>query len=162
MGSTRHTQVSGSTPFDNEGTAFASDNARDAIIEATNLATGKARFVTSSVHNGTLSNNQLVGVSNLVNNPIVVPVTSLLSEVTFYQDGGGNRDGEYEFYRNTQSAPNLFFTWTLQNTTTAVAEGGGVDFTSPNFTKGDLLLVYFNDTGANHRDVALFYYFQAT
>ena len=157
-------EVAASTPFDNEGTTFSSENVQDAIEEAKSDAINLPRFAIGAVHNATLSNGQLVGVTNLVNVPLVVPIRSILAEVTFYQDGGAERDGEYLFYRNTQTAPNLFFTWTLNNTTTAVADStnvGGSDFTSPLFEQGDLLLIYYNDTGTNHSDVSLFNYFQA-
>lgn len=153
------TPVAQSIPF--EASGYTSDNVLDAIQESKADAIALPRFALSSVHNATLSNGQLVGVNNLVNNPIVVPIKSLLQEITFYQNGGASADGEYLFYRNTQTAPNLFFTWSLPNTTTAVANGGGVDFTSPTFNAGDLLLVYFNDIGSNHNDVTIHYFFQA-
>lgn len=158
------TNVASSTPFDNAGVEFISDNAQDAIVEAKeagDLALALPRFPLSSIHNGSLSNGQLIGISNLVNTPIVVPIKSVIKEVTMYQDGGANRDGQFRFYRNTETAPNLFFTWTLNNTTSAVANGDGVDFTSPTFVQGDLLRVYFDDIGQNMQDLTMTYLFQA-
>lgn len=161
MGNYIATSVSSGIPFDNSTNGYDSTDAQAAIEESKSVAISLPRFSLSSIHNGTVSNGQLIGVNNLVNVPIVVPVKSQLVEVTFYQNGGSTRDGEYLFYRNTQSAPNLFFTWTLNNTTSDVANGDGADFTSPTFNQGDTLLVYYNDTGTNHQDVSIFYFFQA-
>ena len=162
MGSLRHTQVASSTPFDNDGTTFDAENLQDAVVEAKDIAVNLPRFPVGAVHNATLSDGQLVGVSNLVNVPLVIPIKCVLAEITFYQDGGANKDGQYRFYRNEETAPNLFFTWTLNNTTSATAEGFGVDFTSPTFSAGDFLLIYYDDTGQNHSDVSIQNYLQAT
>ena len=147
--------------FDPTGTNFSATETQAAIVESKDIAVSLPRFPVGAVHNATLSNGQLVGVSNLVNTPLVVPVTSILAEITFYQDGGASKDGQYRFYKNTQTPGDLFFTWTLNNTTTAVAEHG-VDYTSPSFAQGDLLLIYYDDTGSNHQDVSIQNYFQAT
>jgi len=154
------TQVAESIPFDNSVSGFSSDNVQDAVVEAKSDAVSLPRFSLNSAHNAGLSNGQLVGVTNLLNVPLVVPVKSKLAEITYYQGGGNNRDAEFLFYQNAQTAPNLFFTWNLPNTTTAVAEEI-TDFTSPTFNQGDLLLVYFNDIGSNPNDVSLVYFFQA-
>ena len=157
-----NTQTAASTPF--IGAGFEADNVQDGIIEAKSDAIKLPRFAVDAVHNATLSDGQLVGVTNLVNVPLVIPVKSQIAEITFYQDGGANKDGQYRFYQNTETPSELFFTWTLNNTTTAVAEStqvGGSDFTSPTFDSGDLLRIYFDDTGANHQDVAIFVYLQA-
>jgi len=156
------TPVAAGIPF--EGSTFDSDNVQDGIIEAKNDAINLPRFPVTATHNATLSDGQLVGVSNLVNVPLVIPVKSKVAEITFYQDGGATRDGQYRFYRNAETAPNLFFTWTLNNTTEAVASStavGGSDFTSPTFNAGDDLRIYYDDTGSNHRDVAILIFLQA-
>ena len=132
----------------------------EALLARINLVGALPRYALSSIHNATLSDAQLVGVSNLVNVPVVVPVKSTLKEVTLFQDGGTDKDGEYLFYKNNQAAPDLFFTWTLADTEKAVADDG-IDYTSPTFNGGDTLLVYFNDIGSNHQDVSLHYLFQA-
>lgn len=160
MSKIEKTPVAASVPFDG-GSGFTADNVQDGIIEAKADAINLPRFPIGCTHNATLSDGQLVGVSNLVNVPLVVPVKSQLAEITFYQDGGSTRDGQYRFYRNAETAPNLFFTWTLNNTTTATAEGFGVDYTSPIFLAGDLLLIYYDDTGLNHQDVSILNFFQA-
>lgn len=159
MSKIEKTPVAASVPF--EGAGFDADNVQDGIIEAKSDAINLQRFPVSAVHNARLSDGQLVGVSNLVNVPLVIPVKSILAEVAFYQDGGSTRDGQYRFYRNSQTAPNLFFTWTLNNTTSATAQGFGVDFTSPTFFSGDLLLIYYDDTGTNHSDVVIQNFMQA-
>lgn len=156
------TPVAEAIPF--EAATFSSENVQDGIIEAKNDAIQLPRFAVAAVHNSTLSNGQLVGVTNWVNVPLIIPVKSQIAEITFYQDGGSSRDGRYRFYRNTETAPNLFFTWLLNNTTSSVAVStnvGGSDFTSPEFQIGDLLRIYYDDTGSNHQDVAIFVYLQA-
>lgn len=156
------TQTADSVPF--EGQGFDADNVADGIIEAKSDAINLPRFPLSFIHNAILSDGQLVGVSNLVNVPLVVPVKSQIVEITFYQDGGATKDGEYRFYKGDELPGNLFFTWTLTNTTSDVAIStvvGGTDFTSPIFLQGDLLRVYFDSIGQNHSDVTMFVYFQA-
>lgn len=156
------TPVAPAIPF--EGSGFDADNVQDGIIEAKNDAIALPRFPVSAIHNATLSDGQLVGVSNLVNVPLVIPVKSKVAEITFYQDGGATRDGQYRFYRNAETAPNLFFTWTLNDTTKATAnstEVGGTDFTSPTFNAGDDIRIYYDDTGLNHSDVVILVFLQA-
>lgn len=155
-----HLLLAEDVPFDNTDPSFSSDNVQAAIIEAKSTAISLPRLSVSATHNAAMLNGQLVGVSSLVNNPLVVPVSSTLAEITFYQGGGATKDGQYRFYKNTETAPNLFFTWTLDNTTSAVAEDG-TDYTSPTFGQGDLLLIYYDGTINNHRDVSLVNYLQA-
>lgn len=152
------------TDFDPTGTGFSATTVQSAIVESKDLAIELPRFPLSAIHNGTLSDGQLVGVNNLVNNPLVIPVKSQVAEITYYQNGGSSRDGQLRFYRNSETAPNLFFTWTFNNTETAVAEStnaGGSDFTSPTFNQGDELLIYFDDNGSNPVDVSILVYMQA-
>lgn len=110
------------------------------------------------VHNGTLSNNQLVGYSNLANIVIVVGYRCRLNRVTAvngnssadfsldFFDGasdGGNNNG---FHRHTcvNASPNL-----------SIVSGG------PTLEPGDPLGIYYRDEGSNANDLALGLFFEA-
>lgn len=146
--------------FNNASSLFSSDNVQGAIEEGTNLAIDLPRFPISAVHNGTMNDGQLVGVTNLVNNPLIVPTKSKLANITFYQGGGATKNGSYRFYINSETPSNLFFTWGLAATELAIASSPA-DFTSPIFLAGEQLNIYFNSTGSSHSSVSLMCFFQA-
>lgn len=107
-------------------------------------------------HNGNLSNGQLLGYTNLVNNPIVVGFRSKLARVTYYNTKS-NADADFRFYKQTETPANLFHTESLVNVKTTV-------FTvpsSPIFEIGDLCRIYFDDTGSNPSDVSMGLFFEA-
>lgn len=109
-------------------------------------------------HNGNMSNNQRVGYSNQVNNPVVVGFRSRLNRVTtidkksnedfaldFFQGSGdgGNNNG---FHRHTvvNSSPNL-----------SIVSGG------PVFEAGDIIDIYYRDEGQNASDLNVGLFFEA-
>ena len=110
------------------------------------------------VHNGTLSGNQLVGSSNLVNIPIAVGFRSRLSRVSSNNSRNG-ADFSLDFFRNKtdQGNNNGFYRYDVNNNNPKfdVVSGG------PTFEAGDLLYIYYRDTGLNARDLALNLYFEA-
>lgn len=109
-------------------------------------------------HNGTLSNNQLVGYTNLANNAVVVGFKSKLLRITCvtrnttpdysldFFDGeadGGNNNGFYRF--------------TVANATPIEGFVTG----SPTFDAGDRLGIYYRDEGVNANDLNLVLFFEA-
>ena len=138
---------------------FTSTNINDALIEAGVTAVQEAIDVPRSplllTHNGTLSNGQLVGYSNLANISPIIPFRGEIKEFSFANDRN-SVEADFRFYRNTETAPNLFYTWEVRT-------GAGVstdfvtddNFTSPTFERGDTLIIRFDDRGTNPSDATL-------
>jgi len=112
-------------------------------------------------HNGTMSNNQLIGYTNLANIAVVVGFKAKLLRVTqnnskassdfsvdffFGESDGGNNNG---FHRMTvvNNSPKV----------SLVAPGA-----SPVFNAGDIIGLYYRDEGANAVDLNLGLFFEAT
>lgn len=108
------------------------------------------------VHNGTLSNGQLVGYSNLVNQPIVVGFRSRLQRITFINANAG-ADATFRFYKDTISAPNLFHTYSVVNAAPNTSNVTG----SPTFEIGDLLQITYQDDGTNTSDLVMGLFLEA-
>lgn len=108
------------------------------------------------VHNGNLSNGQLVGYSNLVNQPIVIGFRARLQRIT-YINSRSNSDATFQYYRGAVSAPNLFHTFTFTN---QLSETSDVT-TSPIFEIGDLLRIIYTDTGQNPNDMIMGLFLEA-
>jgi len=107
-------------------------------------------------HNGRLTDGQLVGMTNVVNNPLVVGFRSRIVKVTYYNRRAGS-DGDLRIYKGLENPSNLFHTISFVNKTTFVEN----ITTSPIFEIGDLCRIYYDDTGLNPRDMTLGLYFEA-
>jgi len=109
-------------------------------------------------HNGTMSDGQLVGYSNLANNPLVIGFRSKLARVTMV-NSKDNTDFDLRFYRNSETPANLFDTWEIRNPTDGIAT---TDITgSPIFEVGDTLPIYYDDQGINASDMNLGLFMEA-
>ena len=109
-------------------------------------------------HNGTLSDGQLVGYNNLVNNAFVVGFRSKLSRVTL-NNTRDDADFGLRFYRNAETPANLFFDWNVSNPTNGIAVAEIT--TSPIFEVGDTLPIYYDDQGTNVSDMNLGLFMEA-
>lgn len=107
-------------------------------------------------HNGNLSNGQLVGYTNLVNNPVVMGFRGRLVKIT-YINSRSSSDADFRFYKNTETPGNLFHTMSFTNQLTTVEEVSG----APILEVGDLCRIYFDDEGTNPNDMNMGLYFEA-
>lgn len=153
----RSTPVAQAIPFDNtSATGFTSDNVQDAIAEAKSDAIALPRYTIVTVFNGTVSNSQWLGYSNLLpgdDTPILVPTKARLREVTFANSNSAV-DGTLNLYKNGLASGNIFDGLNIvnqQNVSFSVDEL---------FQAGDVLRGRWVDTGTNPSDAAIVYFFQ--
>ena len=150
-------QVAASLPFDNEGTNFVADTTRDAIIELLSLAS-PLRVPLSLIYNGTLSDGNWIGYSNLLPGdltPIVCPIDGSLVEFT-WSNKNASADFALEFRKNSTVAT-PFFTWSVDNTQNAAV----VLPTAELFSIGDTIFVKYIDEGTNAQDAAVVLLFKS-
>ena len=155
-----HKLLAEEVPFDNSSNGYDSTDVQAAIEESKNDAVNLQRFTLSLIHNGTLSDGQAVRWSGLNNNAeVVIPAKSVIREITF--SNTNLADADFRFYKNTVTAPNLFFTWTaIRSDKTKIAKGQGVDFTSPTFNSGDIIEIRFDKQGTNTTDLVMALFWQ--
>ena len=110
------------------------------------------------LHNGAMSNGQLVGYSNLLNSPLVIGFRSKLSRVTM---SNARSDASFglRFYRNSETPANLFYDWDILNPTNGIATVNIT--TSPIFEVGDTLPIYYDSQGTNAQNLVLGLFLEA-
>jgi hypothetical protein len=144
-------QVAESVPFDNDSNGFVADDTQAAIEEVKSIAS-PLRVPINLVYNGTVSNGDFIGYSNLLpgdSTPIVIPITGTFVEFTF-SNNNSSADFALEFRKNTTGGA-AFFTWSTDNTQTAA-----ILLPSPEpFSIGDEIYVKYIDEGTNARDAAI-------
>ena len=150
------TQEAEDTPFDNTSNDFDSDNVQDALEEVQFLVDPLLVPITL-VFNGTLSNGEFIGYSNLLpgdDTPIVCPITGNFIGFT-WSNSRSNADFALVFRKNsTTTTP--FFTWSVDNTQTA-----NVEITPEPFSAGDTIFVEYVDEGTNASDASIVLGFKA-
>lgn len=151
------TQVASSTPFDNDGTLIEAEDTRSAIVEAFNSA-APLRTTIPLLYNGTLSNNEFIGYTNLLpgdDTPIVVPITGEFSGFTFSNSRTGP-DFSIEFRLNSTTGT-VFYTYVNSNTQTE-----SISLPTPEtVTAGDEIYLKYIDQGTNAADAAIVLQFRA-
>lgn len=163
------TQVAKSVPFKNSTNSFAASNVQDAVEEALNVASSLARFTIVCTFNGTISNNQWLGLNEVLPGnqvPIRMPVKCKLREIAFsYAQAnilgtpasGENVDGVFSLYKNGLTNPtNVVTSVTFTN------QPGGKIVTGLNIdiASGDYIVGRWSDTGDNPADMSIIYYFE--
>jgi len=148
--------VAESIPFDNDTNGFTSDNVQDAIEEVEDIAT-PLRVPINLIYNGTLSNGDFIGYSNLLpgdDTPVIIPITGSFVEFT-WSNKNASADFALEFRLNsTVGTP--FFTWSVDNTQTAA-----VIVPPEPVTIGDEIYVKYIDEGSNASDAAIVLLFRS-
>lgn len=165
------TPVAVSTPFEpqrnpdytGQASVITAQNVQDAIEEVFQNAPGKqARFTLALLNNGTMTNGQRFGYSELLPLvPVILPRKCRLKEITF-SNANATTDARFEIYRRTpptgSSTPGgtatLLYTWNLTNSLSAFLTG--LDLL---FQAGNEILVRFVDTGDNPNDAAMILFF---
>jgi hypothetical protein len=147
-----HTSVAESTPFDNTGNDFVSDNVQDAIEEAKQNAEGFPRAGIRGVYNGTVGNNNWLGPSELLpNTPFVVfPVNTKLNEITW-----SNQTSNVAFrieFRTVSKTGTIFYTMQVTSPNPGYGYISGLNFT---FSPGDVIYAQYLDDGTNCSDMDL-------
>lgn len=158
----RKSPVAESIPFDNSTAQFDSDpeNVQEAIDaggDKAQVALDTPRYSIPLIYNGTLSNNEFIGYSNLLpgdSTPIVVPIDSILEEYTF-SNNSSTADYGIELRKNSTVAT-PFNTVSKDNTQFFVESGIG-----ESFNQGDTIYVKYIDEGSNARDVGIVLIFKA-
>lgn len=110
------------------------------------------------IHNGNISGNQLIGYSNVTNNPIIVGFRSRLNRVTT-NNANSSADFSIDFFRNQtdQGDNNGFHRHTVVDNTPnlSIVSGG------PIFEEGDIIYLYYRDEGTNANDLSVGLFFEA-
>ncbi len=151
--------VAESVPFDNATNGFVATDVQAAIEESLTVAVGKPRYSIPTTHNGTVSNNQWLGYTNLLSGndvPIRVPIASTLKEITF-SFKGTSVDGNFVLYKNGLSSPgNVVATINFTNVNGFKITSG----LSIVLAGGDYIVGRWDDEGSNPSDMAVTYFAQ--
>lgn len=146
--------IADEVPFDNDTNDFSSEDVQGAIEEARETAAGFPRAGLALIHNGTISNNDLISYINLTpNTPIVFPVNTQLNELTFAND----RDSiecDIEIWDGGVASGTLVKT---VNVSTGSGNNQVFDLNSDNltFNQGDFIQLRYKDQGTNARDMVI-------
>ena len=135
---------------------FASENVRDAIIEARDSATSLARFVIPLSYNGTINNNTFIGYLNTIpgdDSPVILPSDAILREYTF-SNKRSNADYTLEFRKNSLTAT-PFHTVSKVNTQFFYE-----DTLTELFNAGDQIYVKYKDDGQNAQDISIILFYE--
>ena len=136
---------------------FIADNAQDAIIELLGIA-APLRVPLPLIYNGTLSNGNWIGYSNLLPGdltPIICPIDGFFVEFT-WSNKSATADFALEFRKNSTVAT-PFFTWSVDNTKSAAI----VLPTQEAFSIGDTIYIKYIDEGTNAQDAAIVLLFKS-
>jgi len=144
-------QVAEGTPFDNSTNDFVADNVQEAIEYAKSAAEGFGRVPLLMLHNGTLSNNEELGRSELISDQkYIFPVDFKITHLT-WNNRNTNRSFDLEFYRyendGTPYPGNPFATLEYRN-----KQYDYEDNLNWNFIAGDYMKILYKDRGLNCSD----------
>lgn len=134
------------------------DTVQEAIQNGVSNALNAPRYTIPLLYNGTVSNNEFIGYTNLIpgdSTPIIVPKTGFLEEYTF-SNRNSNADYTIELRRNSTTAT-VFDTESKTNTQSFIKDG----INEP-FNAGDEIYVKYLDNGNNATDVVIILLFRAT
>lgn len=139
---------------------ITSEDVQSAIEEAKATAVAKVRFTIVTVHNGTITNNQWLGYSELLPGDLVgirLPLACKLREISA-SFNNASVDGTIVLYQNGTLAGNIIdnTTFVLSNVTSGIIFTG-IDYT---FAANDVLRARWTDSGQNPSDLAIVYYFE--
>ena len=136
---------------------FTADNVQDAIVEVQDIA-APLRVPIPLVYNGTVSNGDWIGYSNLLpgdSTPIVAPITGTFVGFT-WSNSKSSADFELQFRLNSTSGT-IFFTWSVDNT-----QNASVTLPTPEpVTAGQQLFIQYIDQGQNASDATLVLLFKS-
>ncbi len=147
-------QVAEGVPFDNTDNDFPEDidDVQEAIEYAKANAEGFPRAGLRSVYNGTLSDNEWMGPSDLLpNTPLAqFPVKTKLNEITW-----GNRKNNVSFriqFRRGSKTGTIFYTLTVSSPNSGYGYVDELDF---EFDPGEVIYAQYLDDGKNCADMDL-------
>lgn len=133
------------------------DNVQSAVDNVGDLV-APLRVPITLVHNGTLSNGDWIGYSNLLPGdatPVIAPLTGVWSGFT-WSNNKTTADFALEF-RVGSTGATPFFTWSVDNTQSAFVEFP----TAQAVTAGDKVFIKYIDEGTNAADAAIVLKFKA-
>lgn len=145
-------QVAETVPFDNDTNGFVSEDVQAAIEEAKQNAEGFPRAGIRSTYNGTVSNNNWLGPSELLPNTalLVSPVTLKIQEIT-WANQTANVQFRIQFRTNSKTGP-IFYTLTV---TSPNVGSGFVTGLTQVLTPGQTVWAQYLDDGTNASDLDL-------
>jgi hypothetical protein len=148
------TVVDFSVPFDPSGTTFnpVTDNVHDALVEAKQNSEGFPRAAIGGAYNGTVSNNQWLGPSELLpNTPLCIfPVNTKLNEITW-----SNQTADVSFnveLRTVSKTGTIFYTLSVVSPNLGYGYVNGLNI---DFAAGTAIFAQYKDTGTNCADMRL-------
>lgn len=150
-------QTAKGTPFDNSTNGFVSTKVQPAIEEVQSIA-APLRVPINLVYNGTLSNGDFIGYSNLLpgdTTPIVSPIAGTLFEFT-WSNKNTSADFNLEFRLDSTTAT-PFYTWSATN---AAPQAVLIPTPEP-ITLGQQVYIKYVDQGSNAQDATIVLLFKA-
>jgi len=138
-------------------TEISENTVQEAIGAGVSTALNTPRFSIPLVYNGTLSNNEFIGYSNLLPGdvtPIVIPIDCVMEEYTF-SNSRSTADYTIELRKNSTTAI-VFNTVSKTNTQTFVETG-----INESFNQGDTIFIKYIDDGTNAADAGIVLIFRA-
>lgn len=139
-------------PFDNATNGFTANEVQSAIEEAKQNAEGFPRAGIRATANGTVSNNQWIGPTELhPNTPLLIaPVTLKINEITWGNENN-NVSFEIRFRLGSKTGP-IFYTLTVTSPNSGYGYVTGVDYI---LNPGNRIYAQYIDTGINAADLDL-------
>jgi len=140
------------SPFDNSTNGFTADTVQEAIEEVGFNVEGFPRAGIRSTANGTVSNNQWIGPTELLPNTptLVAPVSLKINEIT-WANQNTNVSFRLDFRLNSKTGT-IFYQLNVSSPNSGYGYVTGVDYT---LNAGDAIYVQYIDLGTNASDFDL-------
>lgn len=153
------TQVAESVPFDNSTNGFTAEDVQEAIEEVGTSVEGFPRAGIRSIANGTVSNNQWLGPTDLLpNTPLLVaPVNLKINEIT-WANQNTNVSFRIDFRLNSKTGT-IIYQLNVSSPNSGFGFVTGVDYT---LNAGDAIYAKYIDLGTNASDFDLILWISRT
>lgn len=145
-------------PFDNSTNGYVADNVQEAIEEGVSTALDTPVYTIVLTWNGTISNGEFYGYSNLLpgdDTPITIPI-----DCEFVAFSWSNRKSGADYtldFRKNSTGATVFLSESRTNT-----QNFSFELTTPEpFSAGDEIYIEHGDDGTNASDVGLVLAFRA-
>lgn len=136
--------------IDDSGFAFNAEDVQEAF-ENVDFIIAPLVVPVALVYNGTLSDNEFIGYSNLLpgnTTPVICPLSGSFVGFT-WSNSRDNADFALEFRRNSTTAT-PFFIWSVDNKRT-----DNINITPETFVAGDQIYIKYIDEGQNAADATI-------
>lgn len=145
-------------PFDNSTNGYIANNVQEALEEGVNLALDTPVFPLPLVWNGTISDGEFYGYSNLIPGDATPLLALKKSELISFTWSNGNAGADFTLvFRKNNIAGTPFLTVSRVNTKFFAYEL----LTPEAFNLGDQIYIEHQDDGTNSSDVGFVLTFRA-